>query len=228
MKFHSVIFDLDGTLIDSLPDVVIATNRLLAEEGRPAITREQGSQMVGEGASPLIERAFLATGAAAAPDAIPELVERFVAHYRAAPAAETIVFSGVRDVLGALSSQGIIMGICTNKPHEMSVLVLEELGLAHHFRSVIGGDALAVKKPDPAHLEAVMRETGSVAANTLYVGDSPTDMECARAAKVPTIAVSWGYSRVPAAELGADILIDDYAQFLAAMEKLALTITDNS
>lgn len=228
MNFHSVIFDLDGTLIDSLPDVVIATNHLLAEEGRPAISRAQGAKMVGEGAAPLIERAFRATGAPASPSAIPELVKRFVAHYRVAPAAETIVYSGVPEMLEALSSQGIVMGVCTNKPHEMSVLVLEELGLRHHFRSVIGGGALAVKKPDPAHLEAVMNETGSVAANTLYVGDSPTDMECARAAGVPVIAVSWGYSRVPAAELGADILIDDYSQFMAAMEKLSLIAAEHS
>ena len=216
----SLIFDLDGTLIDSLPDVVLAANRLLAGEGRREITLAEGGGMVGEGARPLVERAFSTTGAPVEEGRIDDLVRRFVALYRAAPAERTIVYPGVEKTLAALAADGIPLGICTNKPHEMSVLVLEALGLDRYFASVIGAGMLPVRKPDRRHLEAVMTEIGASAASAVYVGDSPTDVETARNAGVRMIAVSYGYSRVPANELGADVLIHRFDELPAALRRL--------
>lgn len=217
----AVVFDLDGTLIDSLPDVTAALNRLLAEEGRRAVTPDEARNWIGEGARPLIERGFAATGAAAPGDALPGLIERFVAHYRTAPAAETIVFPGVERALAALAARGVPMGVCTNKPHEMSRLVLAALGLDGYFASVIGGDALPVKKPDPGHLHAVLDEMGCSREGAVYVGDSPTDVAAGRNAGMRVIVVSWGYSRVPPAELGADALIDGFDELADALARVA-------
>ena len=217
----SLIFDLDGTLIDSLPDVVLAANRLLAGEGRREITLAEGGGMVGEGARPLVERAFSTTGAPVEEGRIDDLVRRFVALYRAAPAERTIVYPGVEKTLAALAADGVPLGICTNKPHEMSMLVLETMGLAAHFEAVLGGDALAVKKPDPGHLDAVLDRLGATRAGAVYVGDSPVDVEAARNAALPVIAVTYGYSRVPPAALGADLLIDRFDELPGALARLA-------
>ena len=152
----AVVFDLDGTLIDSIPDVVGALNRLLAEEGRRPVSLDEGRLMIGEGARPMVERAFAATGTRAADHAIADLTRRYIAFYRATPAADTIIYPGVMAVLDQLSAAGVNMGVCTNKPDEMSRLVLRELGMARYFSSVIGGGALPVQKPDARHLFAVL------------------------------------------------------------------------
>jgi phosphoglycolate phosphatase len=215
----TLIFDLDGTLIDSLPDVVAASNRLLAEAGRRSIDRAEGAAMVGEGAAPLIERLFEATGDPAEAAEVPALVERFVGFYRDHPADETIIYPGVIETLEALAAHHVPMGICTNKPHEMSMLVMAALGLDRFFSSVIGGGAISVKKPDPAHLLAVVEAMGADPETCVFVGDSPTDVETARRADIPVIAVSYGYSRVPPTELGADCLIDHFADLLPALDR---------
>lgn len=185
----SVIFDLDGTLIDSLPDVIAASNRLLAKAGRRTISLAEGATMVGEGPVPLIERLYEATGEPAEAGELPILVDRYLEFYRAHPADETIVYPGVVEALETLAAQGTPMGICTNKPHEMSVVVLAALGLDRYFSSVIGGGALPIRKPDPAHLFAVVDGIGSRREDCVYVGDSPTDIETARRAHMPIIAV---------------------------------------
>lgn len=213
----AVVFDLDGTLIDSVGDIVGAANRLLAEEGRPPVSRDAGRSMVGEGAAPLIERAFAATGDPVAPDAMPGLLERYRAIYERHPVEDTTVFPGVVEVLEALAAGGAILGVCTNKPHGVSELVLAELGLARHFAAVLGGDALPVRKPHAGHLEAVIDAMGGAAHAAIHVGDSPTDVAVARNAGVPVVAVTFGYSRVPHADLGADALIDDFTALPAAI-----------
>ncbi len=213
----AMVFDLDGTLIDSVGDIVGAANRLLAEEGRRPVPRDAGRHMVGEGAGPLLERAFAATGEALELDAMPDLLHRYRAHYERYPIEHTTVFPGVFEVLRALVDDGAVLGVCTNKPHGASLLVLEELGLAEFFAAVLGGDALKVRKPDAAHLNAVIEAMGATGLAAIHVGDSPTDVAVARNAGVPVIAVSHGYSRVPPAELGADALIDDFSELRPAI-----------
>ncbi len=219
-SFHrttAVVFDLDGTLIDSAPDVVAALNRLLAEDGRRMVSLDEGRLMVGEGARALVERGFAATGPEAGPAALDELTRRYIAIYRCDPVVETIVFPGVVEVLKLLAASGVAMGVCTNKPDEMSRLVLEALGLADYFGAVIGGDALPVKKPDADHLNAVVVRLAAKAESTIYVGDSITDAKTAHNAGIPFIAVTYGYSRVRAQDLGAEFLIDRFSDLPAAL-----------
>ena len=216
----AVVFDLDGTLVDSIGDIVGAANRLLAEEGRAPVSRDEGRAMVGEGAASLVERAFAATGPMPTPETLTGLVERYRAIYERHPLDETTVFPGVAETLTALVDGGAILGVCTNKPHDISLIVLAELGLTDHFAAALGGDALAVRKPDPAHFTAVIDAMGAGARRAIHVGDSPTDVAVARNAGVPIVAVSFGYSRVPPADLGADALIDEFSALPGAIASI--------
>ncbi len=218
-RIDAIVFDLDGTLIDSLPDVIGAMNRLLAQEGRREIALEEGRMMIGEGAVALIERAWAATGGPPAPEKFDTLIERYLALYRASPANDTYVYPGVVDVLGQFLANGVKMGVCTNKPDEISKMVLSALGLDRFFASIIGGDVLPVRKPDPGHIHAVLEEMGCDAATAVYIGDSPTDMEAARNARLPAIAVTYGYSRVAPEQLGADILVDSFSELPDALRR---------
>lgn len=220
----AVVFDLDGTLVDSIGDIVGAANRLLAEEGRAALAPDHGRALVGEGATALVRGAFAATGAAPAPDALAELVARYHALYRSHAVAETTVYPGVTEALTALADAGAVLGVCTNKPHGISLVVLAELGLAGHFAAVLGGDALAVKKPDPAHFTAVLDAMRAGPRRAVHVGDTPTDVAVARNAGVPVIAVSHGYSRVAPGELGADALIGHFADLCPAIAALGFDV----
>ena len=219
--FEAIVFDLDGTLIDSIPDVVAAMNQVLVEEGRQPISLEEGKSMVGEGPGPMIRDAIALNGKTVDVARLPHLVERYIAFYRATPADHTIVYPGVRDVLEQLASKGVILGVCTNKPHKMSNLVLDALGLGHFFKAVIGGDALAVRKPDGRHVHAVLDGMTASPAAAAFVGDSPTDMKAARNAGLPSIAVSYGYSIVGPENLDADILIPEFSELPDALAQLA-------
>ncbi|HJO69660.1 MAG TPA: HAD-IA family hydrolase [Rhodospirillales bacterium] len=218
-----VVFDLDGTLIDSIPDVVGALNRLLAEESRRALTLDEGRHMVGEGARPMVERAFAATGPSIPEEGLAALTERYLAIYRRYPVVETTIYPDVRDVLEAFRAAGIVMGVCTNKPHEMSVLVLDRLGLSGFFAAIIGGDVLAMKKPHAGHVVAVLDAMGISARDAVYVGDSQTDVDAARNVPMAVIAVGYGYSRIAPEALGADVLIADFGALPQAIANLAIS-----
>ena len=215
-----VVFDLDGTLIDSIPDVVCSINRLLAEERRRELLPAEARMMVGEGATSMIERAFAATGHAVRGAALAALTDRYLAIYRCFPVIHTKPYPGVGNVLKEFQDAGIVMGVCTNNPHEISVLVLEQLGMLELFAAVIGGDALAVKKPDAGHVRAVLDAMGTTTNTAIYVGDSSTDVTAARNAAMPVIAVSYGYSRTAPEALGADILIDRFDELPGAIARL--------
>jgi phosphoglycolate phosphatase len=216
---RAIVFDLDGTLIDSAPDVRAALNLLLAEEGRPRLSLPQVQDLVGEGATALIERAWVATGPAAAADQVKPLVERYLAHYRACPADHTLVYDGVAELLEGLRARGDLLGICTNKPHRMTEIVLEALDLSKHFAAVLGGD-FARRKPDGEHILETIRRMGAQGRPALYVGDSITDVRAARDAGLPVVAVDWGYARMNPLDLGADRLISSFAQLPAIIEEL--------
>ena len=216
----AIVFDLDGTLVDSIGDIVGAANRLLTEEGRATLSHDEGRAMVGEGVASLVERAFAATGPVPTPGTLADLVERYRAIYERHPLDETTIYPGVAETLTELADSGAILGVCTNKPHDISLVVLAELGLAGFFAAALGGDALAVRKPDPAHFSAVLGGMGAASRYAVHVGDSPTDVAVARNAGVPVIAVSYGYSRVPPADLGADALIDEFTALPGAIASI--------
>tara|TARA_R110002110_G_scaffold35929_4_gene120474 strand:- start:5718 stop:6401 length:684 start_codon:yes stop_codon:yes gene_type:complete len=217
---HAVIFDLDGTLIDSLPDVLGALNPVLEKAGRRAITLDEGRLMVGGGAEPLIEKAFALTGDPVASGDVPYYVDAFGDNYQAVPARYTTVFEGVVPALEDLATRGYRLGICTNKPHHSALNVLGALGLDRHFASCIGKAARPFNKPDRRHYDAVADELGVSPRCSLYIGDSETDVETARNAGVPIVLVPFGYSRKPAAELGGDRLIGHFSELAAVVEEL--------
>jgi phosphoglycolate phosphatase len=217
----AVIFDLDGTLVDSAPDIQVALNKLLAEEGRRPVTLEEVAAMIGDGAPKLVERAMNATGAADAPDDLPTLTGRFLGFYEGHTTDLTRPYPGVREALERLRSAGVRMGICTNKPERPTRELLRDLRLAPYFLAVFGGDTVeGVKKPDPRLIHAVLAALGASPAEAVMVGDNANDVAAARAAGIPVILRAGGYTRVPAKELDADRIISDFFELPEAMRSV--------
>jgi len=219
-RFKAVVFDLDGTLIDSAPDLRTALNGLLAEHGRRPLTLDEVTAMIGDGASKLVERAFAATGDAAGDDLV-SLTEGFLARYEGKAAVETRPYPGVPETLAGLVADGIALGICTNKPEAPTREILRDLGLDDAFTAIYGGDTIGgVRKPDPRLVLAVLEALGTVPEDAAFVGDNANDVGAARAAGLPIILRAGGYTVVPADELGADAVIAEFRELPGALEGL--------
>ncbi len=216
----TVVFDLDGTLVDTAPDLTAALNHALAALGRPPVPAEDVRHMVGHGARRLLERGLAASGGAT-PDLVEAGVPHFLAFYADHIADGSRPYPGVEAALDALAAAGCRLAICTNKPQALADALVAALGWGGRFAATIGFDAVPRPKPDPGHLTAAVAAAGGDMANMVFVGDSITDTDTARAAGVPVVAVAFGFSDRPVAELGADIVIDDYAGLLPALRQLA-------
>jgi phosphoglycolate phosphatase len=219
--FTTVVLDLDGTLVETAADLCGALNHVLADEGRPGIGVDEVRNLVGEGARKLIERGLAASGPPPSPEEVEARLPRFLDFYSANVARESAPFPGVRETLAALLDGGKRLGVCTNKPYEITCKLLRALDLDACFKAILGGDSLPVRKPDPGHLIGVMEALDAAPAETVMVGDSFIDVSCARNAGVAVIAVAYGYSRVAARELGADLVIEHFAELPEAMARLA-------
>jgi phosphoglycolate phosphatase len=216
----TIAFDLDGTLVESAPDLVATLNVLLAREGLTPLPLAQARDMIGQGARALIAKGFEASGAQLDEPRLSALFERFIAHYREHIADESQVFPGVTDALDTLEAAGAKLVVCTNKRTDLSVALLEALGVAHRFAAIVGPDAALAAKPDARHLLVAIEAAGGSPDRAVMVGDSVSDAGAARAAGVPLILVSFGYTPVPARDLGADVLIDHFEQLPAACARL--------
>jgi phosphoglycolate phosphatase len=216
----TIAFDLDGTLVESAPDLVATLNVLLAQEGVGPLPLSQARDMIGQGARSLIAKGFEAGGVDIAEPRLSTLFERFIAHYREHIADESHVFPGVIEALDVLSKAGATLVVCTNKQTGLSVALLEALGIANRFAAIVGPDTALAAKPDARHLIVAIEAGGGSPDRAVMVGDSVSDAGAARAAGVPLILVSFGYTPVPARELGADVLIDHFAQLPAACARL--------
>lgn len=216
--FDVVAFDLDGTLADTAPDLTAALNHALDRLGRPPVPAQDVRHMVGHGARALLQKGLAATGAM--DDALVEAgFPIFLEHYEAHIAATTTRFDGLDDALDALTARGVALAVCTNKLESLSRKLIDALGWRTRFAALVGGDTLPVRKPDPAPLfEAIRRAGGGRAA---FVGDSITDTDTARAASLPCIAVTFGFSDRPVEQLGATALIDHYDALIPTLERLA-------
>jgi phosphoglycolate phosphatase len=215
LKGATLAFDLDGTLVDTAPDLVGALNAVLHEQGLPALPLRTARVMVGRGARVLIEQGFSAAGAPLDEAATPALVGRFIEIYRARIADESRAFEGVEACLETLAVAGATLVVCTNKPTDLSVALLDGLGLTRHFAAVTGIDLAPKPKPDASHLLAAIAAARGRADRAIMIGDSATDIGAAHAAKVPSVVVSFGYTEIPAADLGADHLIDHFSDLPA-------------
>lgn len=204
----AVLFDLDGTLIDSAPDIAGALNDLLLEEGREPYLLTEVKRMVGEGVHRLIEKSFGETGRTV------ELAARFVELYDPRSSLITKPVEGAFEALDSLREAGIPMAVCTNKPDPSSLSVLADLGLLPYFATVIGGTAGLPRKPDPAILLEAASRLGVAASNCLMIGDASPDVEAARAAGMPVWIVRSGYGAIAAEDLKADRLMADLRELV--------------
>ncbi|MFI4965743.1 MAG: phosphoglycolate phosphatase [Caulobacterales bacterium] len=215
-----IAFDLDGTLVDTAPDLVGTLNAILAEEGLSPLAMAHARDLIGHGARRLLERGYQAAGAPLPAERMPELFDRFLAHYLAHIADQSRPFPGAVAAVEALRAKGARVALCTNKPTGLANALLAALGIGQLFDAVVGPDAAPAAKPDPRHLQAAVAAAGGSLSRAVMVGDAATDAGAARAAKVPLILVSFGYSETPAAELDPDILIDHFDQLPAACARL--------
>ncbi|WP_370048474.1 MULTISPECIES: phosphoglycolate phosphatase [Salipiger] len=205
----ALVFDLDGTLIDSAPDLHLAANLVLRDEGLPEITFAQARSFIGKGAANLISRVMTAVGLGDDPDEHARLLAKFMAHYEGEP-ANTVLYPGVVDALARLEAAGHPMGLCTNKPGEPTRIALRHFGLDRFMKAVASADTLPERKPDPAPLQHVARALGDGTA--LYIGDSEVDAETARRAGLPFALYTEGYRKTPISELYHTYIFDHFDQ----------------
>lgn len=213
-KRHILAFDLDGTLIDSGPDIAAAVNALFAELGLPAVSLDDIRRWVGDGAPVLLQRALAHVGAR---QTAAELFPRFTVHYGENAVRLTTIYPAVAETLAELAALGCRMGICTNKPLAPTLAVLEAFGLAQYFGAVIGGDSLPQRKPQPEPLWQVIAQLGGRPEQAALIGDSATDLACAEAAGVPAIIIPSGYGM---AAPEAPITIGSFAELRPRLERL--------
>jgi phosphoglycolate phosphatase len=205
---HTIAFDLDGTLVDTAPDLLDALNLVLSEAALAPLSAADARGLFGGGARVLIERGLAFHGVPSETVEIDKMFDRFLAYYEDHLADRSAPFAGAAAALDALAESGASLVVVTNKLERFSVKLLRALGLAERFALIAGPDTFGVRKPDPRHLLRAVKSAGGDPKTTVMVGDSLTDVATARAAKVPVIAVSYGYRDVEAEALGADRLVD--------------------
>lgn len=217
----AVIFDLDGTLIDSAPDLQAALNRLLAKEGRRVLAIEEVVRMIGDGIYKLVERGYEATGEIPPSSDLDERVAAFSEDYEKRATEKTKLFDGVEVALQRLKDNQVKLGICTNKPQAATQQVLKHFQLSSFFNAVVGGDQLGgIRKPDPRHLQAAIDRLDVSGEETIMVGDSPNDIQVAINAGIPSVAVSFGYRRVAVEDMGATQIINHFDELPAALKSI--------
>jgi phosphoglycolate phosphatase len=217
---RTVVFDLDGTLVDTAPDLITALNFVLDREGMPPIPLASARNMIGAGARRMIERGLEAEGRVASPADISRLTSDFIDHYAAHIADASRPFDGLEAALDDLAARGYQFAVCTNKLEWLSKKLLDELGLSRRFAAICGADTFGVSKPDPVILQQTVARAGGQLASTVMVGDAGPDIGVARRANIPVIGVEFGYTEVPIADLRPDLLIGHMRDLPAAVEAL--------
>jgi phosphoglycolate phosphatase len=210
MSAPTVVFDLDGTLVDTAPDLVDTLNIVLSREGLPPVPFAVAREMIGGGARLLIERGLKAEGRAGSPREVDRLYDDFVAYYGDHLADRSLPFPGAVAAIEQLAARGCRFAVCTNKLERLSVSLLNALGLSPHFAAICGQDTFGVQKPAPEILLRTIKQAGGNPARSVMVGDSANDIDVARAAKVPIVAVDFGYTATPVSLLGPDRIIDHF------------------
>jgi phosphoglycolate phosphatase len=224
MPSPTIVFDLDGTLIDTAPDLIDTLNAIFKREGWPAVPYDVARAHIGGGAKMMIARGIAAEGIAVAPARLEQLFADFITHYSEHIADRSRPFPGLTEALDDLEMRGFRLAVCTNKLERLSVLLLKQLNLADRFAFICGQDTFGTQKPDPAVLHRTITAAGGEYARSIMVGDSITDIRTARAAGIPVIAVDFGYTDKPVSKLGPDRIISHFAQLKSAIAAISPAI----
>ena len=220
MADPTIVFDLDGTLVDTAPDLIDTLNVVFAREGLPPVAYATARDLIGGGARMMIARGIEAEGRALAAGDLERLFAEFIAYYADHIADRSRPFPGVTEALDALAGQGYRFAVCTNKLERLSLLLLQKLGLAERFAAICGQDTFGVQKPDPAVFRRTVAAAGGETQRAIMIGDSLTDIRTARAAEVPIIAVDFGYSERPVSDFAPDRVIGHFSQLPATIATL--------
>ncbi|SDQ26614.1 HAD-IA family hydrolase [Brevundimonas sp. 374] len=214
----TIAFDLDGTLVDSAPDLIGTLNRMLVEEGLPPVPMESASSLIGSGARALLVHGFEAAGAPVERAKSDELFERFLVDYAAHIADGSQPFEGVVETLERLSERGAILVVATNKRSDLSELLLGKLDLTRHFAAIVGPDRVSARKPSGAHLKEAVVIAGGDPERAIMVGDAAPDADAAKDAGMPCILTTFGFTPTPVEDLGVDVLIDAFEDVEEAID----------
>jgi phosphoglycolate phosphatase len=220
-RFDTIIYDLDGTLIDSARDMCLAVSRVLADHGLPPITDEDARLFMGEGSKMTMRRAFAKNGRTLDDAEASTVTREFVRYYEQDPIRYTTAFDGVADVVARLDRLGLRQGVATNKFEKPARMILEGLKLMPPIVAVAGADTFPVRKPDPGHLLMLIERIGGRRDRAVMIGDSIHDVKAAHGAGLPAVLVSWGYTAKPADELGAEAVIARFGALPDALERIA-------
>jgi phosphoglycolate phosphatase len=222
---RTLVFDLDGTLVDTAPDLISALNFVLGREGLAPVPLARARNLIGAGARKLIERGLELGDRAVDVDDLNRLMKDFVAYYAEHIADQSRPFEGLDAALNELEAQGFRFAVCTNKLEWLSKLLLDKLGLSRRFAAICGADTFGVAKPDPVILRQTLAQAGGPLSGAIMVGDAGPDVGVARRAGIPVIGVEFGYTDVPIAELKPDRLIGHMRELPAAVNSLIRTTT---
>lgn len=217
-----IAFDLDGTLVDTAPDLLDTLDLILVEAGAAPLPHEETRKMIGAGVKALVTRGLDAAGVTIDQPTFHRLEAQFLEHYAAHIADRSRPFPGLVAALDELSARGYALAVCTNKLEYLARMLLDRLDLTGRFAFITGGDTYPVKKPDAQHLLGTIAGAGGTVQRAVMVGDSMTDVLTARNARVPSIVVPFGYTDIPAEELGGDAFINHFDLLPEAVERLLI------
>ncbi|WP_120496106.1 HAD-IA family hydrolase [Kiloniella sp. EL199] len=220
-KRNVLVFDLDGTLIESAPDLALSLQILLKSEGRQKPNLIEVQSMIGDGATKLVERGYAATGSALSENELKGKVKKFLEIYSENLVVETHLYENCRTVLSNLKVKGWKLLICTNKPYAPTLEIMNKLDLNHLFDKAVGGDSYAIKKPDPDHIVKLLDETGASTEQAIMIGDGVNDVLAAKNAQIPSILFTHGYGTEAAKAQNPDIVIDTFLELEDAINRLA-------
>ena len=220
-RFDTVLYDLDGTLIDSAKDMQMAVSHVLADHGLPAVTEDDVRIFMGQGSKVTMGKAFAKYGKTLDDEALSAVTREFVRYYEVDPVSHTVAFDGVAEVIARFARLGLKQGVCTNKFEKPSRTILEHLRLMPPIADVAGADTFPVRKPDPRHILMLVERMGGDPGRTVMIGDSIHDVEAAHGAGLPAVLVSWGYTVKPASELGAEAVIQRFGALPGALAGIA-------
>jgi len=217
-NWDAVLFDFDGTLVDSAPDIIAALNCLLAELGHDEVHYDTYRTRAGDGGRKLLEQVLVKQGASFQEAELPAMVDRLLEHYYGLMTEKTRPYHGVPDVLAEIHGSGMALAVCTNRTSGTTEHLLRHFGLADLFGAVLCADTVSAKKPDAAHLHEAIESLGASPERTVMIGDRATDVAAVRNTCIKVVAVAYGYSAKPAHDLGADAVLADFTELPALLK----------